>query len=188
MNVTHRQGAWYDWRCQAFVGLEGTWRNSSDCVHNHIPPYSGCKKQRDMNQLQEYQQLCNVSHLCVNIPAWMVVPTVAFFMAPVWKTWILCVRAFTGEKEACFGSHYGGRLEEDVLILTRTAALGTAAAPATVAAWGTWAWPAAGVWAWPGAAWAWGAPACCCCANCWAFCCSARACKNTHNKQNQRTT
>lgn len=74
-------------------------------------------------------------------------------------------------------------LVEDVCILTRTAALGTAAAPATGAAWGTcaWAWPAAGAWAWPGAAWVWGAPACCCWASCWAFCCSARACKHTQH-------
>ena len=56
-----------------------------------------------------------------------------------------------------------------IRLLTRTAALGTAAAAATVAAWDT---PAAPVWpgmaacAWPGAAGVWPAPTCCCWANC----------------------
>lgn len=66
-----------------------------------------------------------------------------------------------------------------VFILTRTAVLVTVGVPGTAAAWGTWAWAwaAAGAWVWPEAVWTCGAPPCCCWANCWAFCCSARACK-----------
>lgn len=38
---TYRQGAWYDRGRQALVGLEGTLRDSSHGVHDHVPPDGG---------------------------------------------------------------------------------------------------------------------------------------------------
>lgn len=69
MNGTHRQGAWYDRRRQAFVGLKGTRRNSSNRVHNHIPPDSGCNTNRreESNTWTNAALECEV-HL-LNIPA-----------------------------------------------------------------------------------------------------------------------
>lgn len=84
---TYRQSAWYDWGRQAFVSLERTLRNSSDCVDNHIPTNSGWKTQRQKKITTGNKPATPA--MCVHLPVWMVVPTVAFLIAPVCKRWTI---------------------------------------------------------------------------------------------------
>lgn len=86
MSRTYRQGAWYDWGCQPFVSLERTWRNSSNGVYDHVPPDSGWKRQRKTNE-QQGARAASWASMCGNLPAWIVVPAVAFFIAPACKRW-----------------------------------------------------------------------------------------------------
>lgn len=151
-----------------------------------FPPTAAGTNKEIYKQLNG-KQFCNVSHVCQRTSLDGCAHSGIFYgswlknMKHMSKIvhWAKCLVLDLNKRTSI--------LVKDVLILTSTAALGTAAAPATVAAWGTWAaaWPIAGAWVWLGAAWVWGVPACCCWANCWAFCCSARACKQTHNMYNQ---